>query len=83
MGLGSCSRIVFTFILVTGIFPGLNFDKSQLRRYDITTPGASGWSRITPSQSKYGILSLQRDETSKQTIQESPISILSRHSGCL
>ena len=43
----------------------------------MTTPDASEWSRIPPSQSKYGILPLQHAETSKQTIRESPISILS------
>jgi len=71
------------FILIVGIFPGLNFDKSWLKRYDMTTLGTSGWSRISPSQSKYGILFLQRAETSKQTIRESLISILRGHPDCL
>src|SRR4051794_23650092 len=76
IGLGSWSRMVSIFILVVGIFPGLQFDKSRLRRYDMTTPSASGWSKISPSRSKYGILPLQHAETSKQTIREFPISIL-------
>ena len=43
----------------------------------MTTPNASGWSEISSSWSKYAILPLQHAETSKQTIRESPISILS------
>jgi hypothetical protein len=49
----------------------------------MTTPGASGWSRTFPSRLKYAVFPLHREETSKQTTRESPISILSGHPDCL
>ncbi len=68
MKLDSCSHIVFTFILIKGIFSNLNFDKSWLKKYDIIASNASGWFRIFLSWLKYDILPLQYDKILKQTI---------------
>src|ERR1043166_746687 len=83
MGLGSWSRIISDFILVAGISCGSKSERLRLRRYLITTPDASEWSRTFPSRLKYAIFPLHHEETSKQTTQESPISILSRASWLL
>ena len=83
MELGNWSRIVFIFILVTGISCGSKSERSRLIRYLMTTPGASRWSRTFPSHLKYTVFPLHREDTLKQTTRESPISILSRASWLL